>query len=402
MVITSEVQLYEDEDFELSENYDWQRPHEITPTPNFNTASCTAVQGPEARDCWLVSAISALVANKSLLNHVVETNYDVTSNSYTGKVSFKFWKLGKRTSVVIDDRLPTNNGDLVFAQRSEGDDFLVPLIEKAYAKLTGGSYDVINTNGSSLAAMLAFTGGTSDVFYCSNLTRDRVLSLGGAHANGALMTCGTISGDEMVEDVLFDQHCYEVSGFDLDNFSLQLKNPHGSTACLDANNNDESELLKAKQKKVVWVDLDCVTKNFSTLRVCYPESIITKCYKLVYCSEFTLNRFNNNFYFHHLKIDLRCSNDTNTTKHKVIISLTTDLKMTRHNEKSRIGLKIYKGTLFKSKNLIDESHALGFPETTVRCHLSPEVHTILSIHEVPLNFSLHNDSNFFLRVFVRQ
>ena len=75
-----------------------------------------------------------------------------------------------------------------------------------------------------------------------------------------------------------------------------------------------SDSNEAKQKKVVWVDLDCVTKNFSTLRVCYPESIITKCYKLVYCSEFTLNRFNNNFYFHHLKIDLRCSNDTNTTK----------------------------------------------------------------------------------------
>jgi len=396
MVTTSEIQLFEDNDFELPENYDWLRPREITATPSFNTANCTAVQGPLARDCWLVSAISALIANKNLLNHVVDANYDVTSSSYTGRVSFRLWKLGKWSSVVIDDRLPTNDGILVFAQLSEGDDFLVPLIEKAYAKLTGGSYDVINTRGSSLAAMLAFTGSTSDVFYCGKLTRDRVLSLGGAHENGALMTCGTEKG--INEDALFDQHCYEVSGFDVEKISLQLKNPHGN--CLDANNNDDSGILKSKQKKTVWVDLDCLRKNFSTLRVCYPENIITKCYKLVYCSEFRLNRFNDNFYFNHLNIDLL--NKTSKNKHKVIVSLTTDLNMTHSIEQSRIGLKIYRGTLFKSEYLIEESHALGFPETTVRCDLTPEVHTILSIHELPLNFKLQNNPKFFVRVFVRR
>ena len=399
---SSVIQLYEDKDFNLSGNYEWMRPYQISKTPLFNTVNCKAIQGPEARDCWLVSAISALVTNKNLLNRVIETKYEVKADNYNGQVSFKLWKLGKWLSVVIDDRLPTNNGHLVFAQHSEENDFLVPLIEKAYAKLTGGSYDVININGSSLAAMLAFTGGVSGIYYCNNMTRDQILSLGAAHANGALMTCGTCCKDEMVEDILFDQHCYEVSGFDLNKFSLQLKNPHGNNVVLDENNNGDSEILKNKQKQLIWVDLDCIKKNFSTLRVCYPENIILKCYKLVYCSKFKLNRFNNSFYFYHFNMDFRFNNGTKKNKHKVIITLTTDLNMIHNNEQSRIGLKIYKGTMSKREHLVEESHVLGFPETTVRCNVLTEIHTILCIHEKPLNFKLNINPTFFVRVLVRR
>jgi len=63
------------------------------------------------------------------VNDVVDV-FDVT-----GIFRFNFWHFGRWKEVLVDDRLPTVNGQLIYGQNlSQPNEFWVPLVEKAYAK----------------------------------------------------------------------------------------------------------------------------------------------------------------------------------------------------------------------------------------------------------------------------
>ena len=71
-------------------------------------------------------------------------------------ISPRFWDSDKWVDVVIDDRLPTRDGRLVYATADKSNVFWSALLEKAYAKFRGSYMALQDEN--KMDAMIAFTG----------------------------------------------------------------------------------------------------------------------------------------------------------------------------------------------------------------------------------------------------
>ncbi|WAR27546.1 CAN5-like protein [Mya arenaria] len=100
----------------------WKRPKDICENPKLfveGTSSGDVTQG-RLGNCWFVAASSCLALYKELCQREWDEN---KPDDYSGIFRFQFWRYGQWTEIVIDDQLPTINGELVFIHSQSKNEF---------------------------------------------------------------------------------------------------------------------------------------------------------------------------------------------------------------------------------------------------------------------------------------
>ena len=135
------------------------------------------------------AAVANLAENKTIFNRVVPQGQEF-NNDYAGIFRFRFWRFGEWVEIVVDDRLPTRNGQLIYLRSTEKNEFWGALLEKAYAKLHG-SYKALE-GGLTIEAAVDFTGGIPEVIdlETTEYSRERLFYImAKADSRSAFMGC---------------------------------------------------------------------------------------------------------------------------------------------------------------------------------------------------------------------
>uniref|UniRef100_A0A3B4UK28 Calpain-1 catalytic subunit-like n=1 Tax=Seriola dumerili TaxID=41447 RepID=A0A3B4UK28_SERDU len=113
----------------------WLRPAKIAPNPSFVLDGISRFDFGQGvlGNCWFLASIGALTFQNHVLGQVVPLEQTFDEN-YCGLFHFRFWRFGRWVDVIIDDKLPTINGRLIFVHSKDPNEFWPALLEKAYAK----------------------------------------------------------------------------------------------------------------------------------------------------------------------------------------------------------------------------------------------------------------------------
>uniref|UniRef100_A0A915J9G3 Calpain catalytic domain-containing protein n=1 Tax=Romanomermis culicivorax TaxID=13658 RepID=A0A915J9G3_ROMCU len=244
------------------------------------------VKQGELGDCWLLAAMANLTMHDRLFNRVVPQDQSF-SDDYAGIFHFYIWHYGRWIDVVVDDRLPTRDGRLLYLHSEESDEFWSALLEKAYAKLSG-SYEGLK-GGSTMEAAQDFTGGVTE--YLDIKTRPkrfrRLMFMG--FRLGSILACSMMPNpsitEQRLENGLIRGHAYSVTGITVVNYKskqlalVRVRNPWGDENEWNGAWSDKSPEWKAlgrDQKKSLSLQMNYYdfVKHFDKLDMCHlgPEN----------------------------------------------------------------------------------------------------------------------------------
>ncbi|XP_020783915.2 calpain-1 catalytic subunit-like [Boleophthalmus pectinirostris] len=193
----------------------WVRPHKIVPNPSFVVDGITRFDFGQGivGNCWFLASIGAVTLQEPILAQIIPKD-QTFDEDYCGLFHFRFWRFGRWVDVVIDDKLPTIKGRLIFVHSKDPEEFWPALLEKAYAKVCG-SYSDMNA-GTPVEALVDFTGGVHVCVELSSPPPNLWELMSHARQSQSLMACaippGATSENTVLPNGLVNGHAYAVTG----------------------------------------------------------------------------------------------------------------------------------------------------------------------------------------------
>uniref|UniRef100_A0A8C8S4X7 Calpain catalytic domain-containing protein n=1 Tax=Pelusios castaneus TaxID=367368 RepID=A0A8C8S4X7_9SAUR len=268
---------------ENTRGLEWKRPQEICRYPKFiqEKMSRTDVQQGGLGDCWFLAAAASLTLYPQLMQKVVPRGQSFERADYAGIFHFQFWQYGQWVDVVVDDRLPVKNGELVFVRSPERDEFWMPLLEKAYAKLNG-SYEAMK-GGYMNEAFVDFTGGVGESYQLKMPNPELLKIIRTAVQRRSLMGAYINVSEQRISPGLVKGHAYSVTSV-LDHRGkklklLRLRNPWGqvewngrwsdySPLWTELGPQIRERLQVRKEDGEFWMQMDDFLRYFDALEIC--------------------------------------------------------------------------------------------------------------------------------------
>uniref|UniRef100_A0A8C0IYZ9 Calpain catalytic domain-containing protein n=1 Tax=Chelonoidis abingdonii TaxID=106734 RepID=A0A8C0IYZ9_CHEAB len=264
----------------------WKRPTE-TARPYFIDIHFYLETCMFLGDCWLLAAIASLTLDQEILHRIVPKDQSFQKN-YAGIFHFQFWQFGEWVDVVVDDRLPTKNGQLLFLHSEEGNEFWSALLEKAYAKLNG-SYESL-TGGTTTEGFEDFTGGIAESYDLRKAPPNLYQIIQKALQTGSLLGCSiditsAAETEAITSKKLVKGHAYSLTGAEEVNYRgrpeklVRIRNPWGEVEWTGAwsDNAPEWNYIDPKQKQALdkqaddgefWMAFSDFQRQFTRLEIC--------------------------------------------------------------------------------------------------------------------------------------
>ncbi|KAK6015500.1 calpain family cysteine protease, partial [Ostertagia ostertagi] len=257
---------------------EWLRPGEIVRDPQLESTEghsrFDVIQNSVIVGCF--AAAANLTLKDELFYRVVPPDQSFTEN-YAGIFHFQFWQYGKWVDVVVDDRLPTSNGELLYMHSKSNNELY-------------GSYEALK-GGTTSEALEDMTGGLTEFFDLLQPPRNLMQMMMRGFEMGSLFGC-SIEADPNVWEAklpngLVKGHAYSITGMRIVNGPrgqvclMRIRNPWGNEQEWNGPWSDNSSEWRSLPDNVkqdmglkfdhdgeFWMTFEDFMRNFEKMEIC--------------------------------------------------------------------------------------------------------------------------------------